>query len=72
MDCSQGRVADRMTPTDLDHRATALYGERWQSALARRVRVDARSMRRWKAGERTIPDWLDAFLDLLERYPKAR
>lgn len=61
-----------MTPPDLEQRASALYGERWQTALARRVRVEPRSVRKWKAGERSIPDWLDAFLDLLERYPKER
>jgi len=61
-----------MNRADLERRAAALYGERWQTALARRVRVDARTMRRWKSGERPVPDWLDAFLDLLERYKGAR
>jgi hypothetical protein len=61
-----------MTPEELIRRGTALYGEDWQSALARRVRVDARSMRRWKAGDREIPEWLDAFLELLERYKSSR
>lgn len=61
-----------MTPADLERRASALYGPDWQSPLARRVRVDARTMRRWKAGDRAIPDWLDAFLDLLERFPDGR
>jgi hypothetical protein len=61
-----------MTPKELERRGSALYGEDWQSPLARRVRVDARSMRRWKAGDREIPEWLDAFLELLERYKSAR
>lgn len=61
-----------MTPTDLERRATALYGETWQSALARRVRVEARTVRRWKAGDREIPEWLDAFLEVLERNPSER
>lgn len=61
-----------MKPSDLERRGSALYGEDWQSALARRVRVDARTMRRWKAGDREIPAWLDAFLELLERYKSAR
>lgn len=56
-----------MTPADLERRATALYGPDWQTALARRIRVDARTVRRWKAGDRTIPDWLDVMLSLLER-----
>lgn len=61
-----------MTPNELESRAAAMYGEDWQSVLARRVRVDTRTMRRWKAGDRAIPEWLDAFLALLERYRAAR
>jgi len=61
-----------VTRNELETRASAIYGERWQTALARRVRVEARSMRRWKAGDRPIPDWLDAFLELLERYPDEK
>ncbi|WP_049802375.1 hypothetical protein [Mesorhizobium opportunistum] len=61
-----------MTPSELETRAKALYGDDWQSPLARRVRVDARTMRRWKAGERQIPEWLEAFLDLLAKYPDDR
>lgn len=56
-----------MTPADLERRAIALYGPDWQSPLARRIRVDARTVRRWKAGDRAIPEWLDVMLDLLER-----
>ncbi|TIN41377.1 MAG: hypothetical protein E5Y10_22815 [Mesorhizobium sp.] len=61
-----------MTPAELESRAKALYGDEWQSPLARRIRVDARTVRRWKAGERQPPKWLAAFLDLLERYPAER
>lgn len=61
-----------MTPKDLERRAAALYGEDWQSPLARRVRVDARTIRRWKAGDREIPDWFEAFLEVLEQYKSAR
>lgn len=61
-----------MTPDELERRASVLYGSDWQSPLARRVRVDPRTVRRWKADDRGIPDWLDAFLDLLERYPEER
>jgi len=55
-----------MTPSDLECRAVALYGAEWQTALARRICVDARTVRRWKAGDRAIPDWLGVMLDLLE------
>ena len=64
-----------MTRDELETRASEIYGEQWQSVLARRVRVDARTVRRWKSEKkdsRAIPDWLDAFLDLLERYPDER
>lgn len=56
-----------MTPGELERRASALYGAEWQSALARRISVDARTVRRWKAGDRAIPDWLDVMLGLLEQ-----
>lgn len=55
-----------MTPEELETRATALYGKRWQTALADRILVDARTVRRWKAGDREIPAWLDVMLELLE------
>jgi hypothetical protein len=61
-----------MTPSDLEQKASALYGDRWQTPLARRIRVEVRTVRKWKAGDRSIPEWLDAFLDLLERYPDER
>lgn len=61
-----------MTPDELASRASAMYGQDWQSPLARRVRVDARTVRRWKSGERPVPEWLVAFLDVLERNPKER
>ena len=61
-----------MTPAALEHRAAALYGPDWQTPLARRVRVDARTVRRWKAGDRAIPDWLEWALVVLERHPEER
>jgi DNA-binding transcriptional regulator YiaG len=61
-----------MTPTELEWRASAMYGQDWQSPLARRIRVDPRTVRRWKAGEREIPEWLDVLLSLLEKHPRDR
>jgi hypothetical protein len=55
-----------VTATELEQRATALFGEQWQTALARRIRVEPRTVRRWKAGDRDIPDWLAVMLELLE------
>lgn len=61
-----------MTPAELETRAAALYGREWQTLLARRVRVDARTVRRWKAGDREIPGWLDVLVGLLERHAGER
>lgn len=40
----------------------ALYGERWQSPLARDVGVSDRTMRRWVAGTQPVPPGLTADL----------
>ena len=61
-----------MTIDELQQRASHLYGHDWQTPLARRVRVDARTVRKWKSGERAIPDWLDQMLLLLEKYPSEK
>jgi len=41
----------------------ALYGQQWQSALARDLGVSDRTVRRWVAGERGAP--VGVYLDLL-------
>jgi DNA-binding transcriptional regulator YdaS (Cro superfamily) len=41
----------------------ALYGQQWQSALARDLGVSDRTMRRWVAGEQSVP--AGVALDLL-------
>lgn len=61
-----------MTPVELERRAAELYGADWQTPLAKRVRVDARTVRRWKAGDREVPDWLDWAIGVLERNPDER
>lgn len=33
----------------------ALYGQQWQSALARDLGVSDRTMRRWVAGDQDVP-----------------
>jgi len=40
----------------------ALYGERWQAPLARDLGVTSRTMRRWVAGDGTVPDGVRADL----------
>lgn len=61
-----------MTPDELDTRATAIYGADWKAPLSAKVGVDARTMRRYRAGERAIPDWLEVVLGMLERHPEER
>lgn len=55
-----------MTPLELEARATALFGEQWQTAMAKKAGIDARTVRRWKAGDRAIPDWVDAIFQAWE------
>jgi hypothetical protein len=45
-----------MSPKLLQQVGEALYGPRWQSDLARDLEIDDRSIRRYLAGEREIPD----------------
>jgi hypothetical protein len=46
----------------------ALYGLRWQAALSRDLNVALRTVQRWDAGERGIPDTLsDDLRALLEQ-----
>jgi hypothetical protein len=47
-----------MTPDQLAAAGRALYGERWQTSLAADLHVVDRTMRRWLAGETSIPDGL--------------
>lgn len=45
----------------------ALYGERWQSALAADLGVADRTLRRWLAGDRDMPESLPDELRALLR-----
>jgi len=61
----------------------ALYGERWQTSLARDLNVADRTVRRWVDGSSDVPDgvYLDLHRlcteraaeldDLLEKLPRA-
>jgi hypothetical protein len=51
-----------MTPDNMARIGRALYGERWQTALATDLQVADRTMRRWLAGEFPIPDGIDGEL----------
>jgi DNA-binding transcriptional regulator YiaG len=61
-----------LTPDQIEKAGKQLYGEHWQSALARRLRVDARTVRRWIAGDRQILGPAIVAIELLLKYPKER
>ncbi|HEX3885562.1 MAG TPA: hypothetical protein VHW66_23115 [Stellaceae bacterium] len=44
-----------MTPNDIAAAGRALYGERWQTSVARDLHVSDRTVRRWLTGEFAIP-----------------
>jgi len=55
-----------VTSAELAARATALFGEQWQTALARKARIAPRTVRHWALGDRAIPDWLEVLFDAWE------
>lgn len=54
-----------MTPEQLTAAGVALYGDQWQSNLARRLNIDSRRIRQWLSGERPLPEWLPSELSAL-------
>ncbi len=60
-----------MTPAELESRCATLFGANWQTAFARHSGVDARTVRRWKAGDREIPTWVPVLLHAWERLRAA-
>jgi transcriptional regulator with XRE-family HTH domain len=55
-----------MTPDELEQRAAALLGPRWQTELARRSGVEPRAVRYWKNGDRKVPPWVPVLLHAWE------
>jgi len=47
-----------MTPDLLREAGEALYGPLWQSAIARDLNVNDRTVRRWAANDTALPDGL--------------
>lgn len=58
-----------MTPRLLTECGAALYGDRWQSELARDLDVTDRTVRRWLAGDQPVPSGVavDLHRMLIER-----
>jgi hypothetical protein len=55
----------------LQRAGNLLYGERWQTDIARALRVDARRVRQWMASERPMPANLGADIAALLRLRRA-
>lgn len=61
-----------MTPTLLREVGEAMYGNQWQSALARDLKVADRTMRRWAAGDFGMPPNLkEELAELIEQRGQA-
>lgn len=45
----------RMTPEQLQMAGSLLYGNQWQTDLARALGIDSRRIRDWLSGRRPIP-----------------
>lgn len=45
-----------MTPKELEKIGNKLYGNYWQIHLAKKLKVDARTVRRWKSGDTPVPE----------------
>ncbi|ARD28896.1 transcriptional regulator [Acinetobacter lactucae] len=52
---SDSNDTHRMTPEQLRHAGSLLYGQSWQTDFARAIDIDPRRVRQWLAGERPIP-----------------
>ena len=57
-----GAQVAAITPEELRAAGEALYGEQWQSPLARVLGVDSRRVRHWLEGDRPIPAGIRAEL----------
>lgn len=52
-----------MLPAQLRQRIETIYGQRGQSAFAREIGVNDRTVRKWLAGDRRIPRYVELWLD---------
>lgn len=56
-----------MTRDDLASAGECIYGARWQTALARALGVNDRTVRRWLSGEQVVPGPVAVAIDGLLR-----
>lgn len=58
-------------PKDLRKSGEVLFGQRWQTDMAKALKVDSRRVRQWVAGERPLPKTIDKeILTLLQQRQK--
>lgn len=63
---SEATDNQRMTPEQLKNAGELLFGNQWQSDLARALEVDSRRVRDWLQQRRPIPDGVKSeVIDLL-------
>jgi hypothetical protein len=55
----------KMTSTELADVAGSIFGSHWQTALAKHLKINPRTVRRWAAGDFPIPDQIAAELRVL-------
>lgn len=47
-----------MNIEQLEQAGRLLYGDQWQSSLARDLSIDSRRVRQWMTGDRPVSDWV--------------
>ncbi len=50
--------------------AAAVFGEPWQSKLARAFKVNVRTVRRWASGESRVPENIILALEIMKKDKK--
>lgn len=65
----------RVTPVDLQTRATKLFGRRWKVALAKELGIHLATVYKWlpqgdKAPQHPVPRTVDMFFELREQRAK--
>jgi DNA-binding transcriptional regulator YdaS (Cro superfamily) len=54
-----------VTSDELRQAGRKLFGDRWQTAMARRLRVDPSTVRRWVSGKVRVPNTAEEALKLM-------
>lgn len=52
-----------MTHDELEQYAVAKYGNDWVAPLAKQLKINRRTVARWKCRQNTVPDWVRSETD---------